>query len=257
MIRNPSSAKKLFGASFIVVIVAVIAIFMAILCVRTVDVGQVAVVTQFGTIKGVETAGLHVKSPFESYNYIDVTQQAVSNDYNAATKDNQSLTQTITAQVTVRPDSAESLYEKFKGSHMETLVMPSLADSFKSATASYTIEQVVANRGDLASKMLDEAKAKLDKYGIDLIAVDITNVELPAGYRESVEQRKIAEQARETAKVNQEKAAIEAKTREIEASSLSENNFKKMFFDSWNGELPQYLGSSNGLSLIMNGLENK
>jgi regulator of protease activity HflC (stomatin/prohibitin superfamily) len=243
------SKKGIFiGVGVLVVIVAVI---LSLMCVRSVGVGEVAVVTEFGSVQGVASSGLHLKSPTQDYNYIDISQQAVENDYSTATSDNQSLTQSITAQISVNADSAAELYSKFLGQHMDSLVAPMLADAFKSATAGYTIEQVVANRGDLASDMLTNAQKKLESYGINVISVEITNVDLPTDYKEAVAARKVAEQEKLTAQTKLETAQIDAETNKVTAESLSDANFKQMAIEKWNGELPQYLGDSNMLSLLI------
>lgn len=233
------------------VIVIIVGAVLSFLCVRTVDVGQVAVVTEFGSVKGVQTNGFHLKSPMEDYNYIDVTQQAVTNGYSTATSDNQSLSQTITAQVAVEPESAAGLYSKFLGGHMDNLVAPMLADAFKSATAGYSIEQVISNRGDLGNDMLDAAKAKLEPYGISVVSVEITNVELPDDYKAAVEARKVAEQQLQTAEVERQTAEVNAETNRITAESLSSENFTQMFIEKWDGQLPQYVGGEDGLSMIL------
>lgn len=220
------------------------------MCTAMVDVGEVAVVTELGVIKGVESNGFHFKSPLQQYNIIDVHQVAVSNVYSTATSDNQSLTQTITAQVAIDPEYVEDLYTKFKGSHMDTLVMPLLADAFKSATAGYSIEEVIANRGALGSDMLALAKAKLDPYGITVISVEVTNVELPEDYKNAVEARKVAEQERETAQVRMETATYEAETNRIISESLSDANLTKMMIEAWDGKLPLSVGESSAFDIF-------
>lgn len=240
---------KVFRGGIIGGIVVVILIILSLLCVRTVDVGKVAVVTEFGTVKGVQTSGFHIKSPIEDYVYIDVSQQAVSDTYSTATSDNQSLRQDITAQITVNPDSAAELYMTKLGSHMDTLVAPMLADAFKSATAGYTIEQVVSNRGDLGADMLAAAQAKLEPYGITVVSVEITNVYLPDEYASAVAARKVAEQDRQTAQVKLETAEIDAERNRVVAESLSDENFQQMFYEKWDGVLPLYMGDGGNVMI--------
>lgn len=95
-----------------VALAALVAIIVLVGCVAVVGTGQTAVVTRFGNVVGTEGQGIHLKLPVDRYNMIDVTQQQVTAEYSTATKDNQSLTQEITAQVVVKPDMAESLSEE-------------------------------------------------------------------------------------------------------------------------------------------------
>lgn len=225
-------------------------------CIAIVDTGRVAVVTRFGNVVGVEGQGIHLKAPIDAYNIIDVTQQQVTADYSTASRDNQSINQTITAQVVVSPDNVQELYTKFLGNHMDGIVRPVLADGFKSANAKFSLEETIEKRDQLSEAMLKAVQDRLSPYGISVVSVEINNVELPEEYKAAVERQKVAERDQVTAQVERETAEIDAEKNRILAESLDERNFQKMFIEKWDGHLPQYLGGDGSLDMLLPSVEN-
>lgn len=230
---------------------AVVALFLILSCVAVVNTGQVAVVTRFGNIVGFEGQGIHMKLPVDSYNIVDVTQQQVTSEYSTATKDNQSISQEITAQVSVNPESVEDLYQKFLGNHMEAIVDPILSDGFKSATAKFSLEDCITARDQLSAEMLSAVKERLAEYGINVVSVEVKNVNLPEEYKAAVERQKVAERDQVTAEVERQTAEINAETNRITAESLSDENFKQRFYEKWDGKLPTYMGGDGSLDMLL------
>ena len=242
-------------AFFIVIILA--------LCIRVVDTGEVAVVTRFGAIIGSQGEGLHLKTPLDEYHSIRVTQDQVEDIYYTATRDTQSIDQTIVTQVIVDPTKCEELYRKFKGNHIDGIVKPVLYDGFKSATASFTLEDAIAKRDELSTKMLGNVKATLEQYGIVIVSVEIKDVQIPEDYRRAVEEKKVAEQIRAKAETEKQTAIIkaeqelevkklEAEANKVVTESLTAEILQKMYLDKWDGKLPLYMageGDSMGLML--------
>lgn len=226
-------------------------LFVGLFCTATVGTGKVAVVTQFGNVTGVQGAGFYMKPPWYQYNEIDVTQQQVSAEYSTATKDNQSISQEVTAQIVVDPERAEELYVKFLGNHMDGIVKPVLSDGFKSANAKYSLEETIEKRDQLSADMLKAVQDRLEPYGINVVSVEINNVNLPDEYKAAVERQKVAERDQITAQVKNETAKTEADTNKVIAESLDERNFQKMFIEKWDGELPLYMGGDGSLDMLL------
>ncbi len=241
------------GRVIAVVVAAVLALAAIFTCVAVVGTGKVAVVTRFGNVVGTEGQGIHLKLPIDSYNTVDCTQQQVTADYSTASKDNQSITQQVTAQIVVDPERAEELYARFLGNHMEGIVAPVLSDGFKAANAKFTLEETIEKRDELSAEMLEAVQDRLEPYGIQVVSVEINNVTLPEEYKAAVERQKVAERDQVTAKVEQETAEIQAQTNKVLADSLDERNFRKMFIEKWDGVLPQYMGGGDSLSMLLPG----
>jgi regulator of protease activity HflC (stomatin/prohibitin superfamily) len=247
----------------IAVPIVIVIVLLLLLVIRTVDTGEVVVVTRFGEVVGMESEGLHTKSPFDEYHTILVTQQQIEETYFTATKDIQSIDQMIVTQFTIDATKASTLYQKFKGQHVDSIIKPVLYDGFKSATAAYTLEDAIAKRDELADRMYENTKDKLAPYGINIISVEIKEVTIPAEYAAAVEQRKIAEQTRlkaetekQTAIINAEKEfevkKLEAEANAVVTESLTPEILQKQYLDKWDGKLPTYMGGgSDPLTLMI------
>jgi regulator of protease activity HflC (stomatin/prohibitin superfamily) len=244
------------------IIVVIVIIIILAMTVRTVDTGEVAVVTQFGVVTGTEGAGIHIKSPLEEYHVISVKQEQVDEIYYTATKDTQSINQQIVTQLAVDPTSCKSLYEKFTGNHLEGIVKPVLYDGFKSATAAFTLEGAIAQRDALAAKMLENVKSKLEPYGIIVVSVEIKDVQIPEAFAQAVEDKKVAEQIQARAETEKLTAIIkaeqelevkklEAEANTIVTQTLSEQILRQQFITKWDGKLPLYSGNDGALNMLL------
>lgn len=249
--REVTGQKLCAGRIAAAAVLAVVVLVLLLKCISVVGTGQVAVVTRFGNVVGTEGQGIHMKLPVDSYHKIDCTQQQVTAEYSTASKDNQSVTQEITAQVVVDPERTEELYSKFLGNHMEGIVAPILSDGFKAANAKFTLEETIEKRDELSAEMLKAVQDRLEPYGIQVVSVEIKNVTLPDEYKAAVERQKVAERDQLTAKVEQETAEIQAQTNKVLADSLDERNFQKMFIEKWDGVLPKYMGGGGSLSMLL------
>ena len=259
-----NNKASLFGKKMgVTIAVAVFIVVVLLLCIRVVDTGEVAVVTRFGAVVGSEGAGLHFKSPIDEYHTIRVTQDQVEEIYYTATKDTQSIDQTIVTQVIVDAMRCEELYQKFKGNHIDGIVKPVLYDGFKSATAGFTLEDAIAKRDELSAKMLGNVKATLEQYGINIVSVEIKDVQIPEDYRRAVEEKKVAEQIRARTEIEKQTAIIkaeqelevkklEAEANRVVTESLTSEILRKMYLDKWDGRLPLYMGGEgDGLNLLL------
>ena len=248
---------------FVLIPIIVVATLILSMCIRIVDTSEVAVVTLFGEVQGSVGEGIHFKSPFEEYHNVMITQQQIEDVYYTATRDIQAIDQQIVTQVIVDPSQVEALYRLFKGNHLEGIVQPILYDGFKSATASFTLEEAIANRDQLSDKMLQNVKTSLSAYGINVVSVEIKDVQIPEDYRLAVEQRKVAEQTKQKAEIEKETAIIRAEqeleVRKLEAEaniimteSLTEVILRKMYLEKWDGRLPSTLvGDTAGIDMIL------
>ena len=268
---NASENGKRKSVGLGVVIVIIIAIIILLLAtIRTVDTGEVAVVTRFGVITGSQGAGIYLKSPLDEYHIISVTQNQVEDIYYTATKDTQSVNQQIVTQVSVDPARCEELYRKFTGNHLDGIIKPVLYDGFKSATAGYTLEGAIAQRDGLAAQMLANVKSRLEPYGINVVSVEIKDVQIPEAYAKAVEEKKTAEQIKLRTEIEKETAIIkanqeleirrlEAEAKKLEADvnetisqTLTDEVLRKMYLDKWDGKLPVYMsGDSGGINMLL------
>ena len=132
----------------------------------------------------------------------------------------------------------------------------------QSTIAKYTIEEFVSMRATISSEIFRELQDDFMAYGLNVSNVSIVNHDFSDEYERAVEEKKIAEQAVQKAKSEQEKLSViaenkvklaeyalkekelQAKANAIESNSLTPQLLKKMMIEKWNGELPKVQGNS-------------
>ena len=105
-------------------------------------------------------------------------------------------------------------------------------------------------------------------YGMSVNNVSIINHDFSDEYEKAIEQKKVAEQAVERAKAEQQKILIEyenkvkvaelelkereirAKANAIESQTLTPQLLKKMAIEKWDGHLPKVQGETNSFIKI-------
>ena len=245
--KDFSKSKKIIN----ITLATIFATILILSSIKTVGTGEIAVITRFGNVKGVETSGLHFKIPFiTKYNIIKISQQKIDGHYSTSTKDMQTISQNITIQYVVNLDKAKELYTKFLGNHEQNIISPSIAEVVQSVTSGYTIEEFVSKRMEISEFMEEKAKSKLEGYGITIVSIDITDHDFSDAYEQAVEAKKIAEQNVEKAEFEKKQAVIEAETNKIKSNAIDANIKYMEFLKKWDGKLPQYVGEG-GLDLVI------
>lgn len=229
-------------------ILLAIVLLLAGLGFHTVGTGKIGIVVSFGKVVGVEESGLIWRMPiFNNVRTMKVTQTKVDGIYSTSTRDMQTVQQSISIQYSLDVSKSIELYRKFLNNHEAGIILPSVAEAIQSSTAEYTIEELVGKRNELAEKMLTKVREKLDDYGINIIAIDITDHDFSDSYEAAVEAKKVAEQQTLQAKQELEKAKIQAEINQELSKSYDDNVKFKMFLERWDGKLPTYMGGDNEL----------
>lgn len=220
--------------------------------IRTIKPSQVGVVVRFGNITSVQESGITWQLPlFTRIVAIDTSQKKVDGVYSTSTKDMQTTQEFVTTQYVVDVSKAKDLYKSFLGNHEESIIKPILASVVQDGVSELSIEELVSNRVELATRMTDSAKELLEPYGIRVISMQITDHDFSDSYESAVEAKKVAEQKVLTAKQEQEAAKINSETNKIMSQSYDENVKFKMFLEKWDGKLPTYMAGDNEMLNIL------
>lgn len=250
----------------------VVFVFLAI-CVSscyTVDTGEVAVISTFGKITRIDGEGLHFKTPFvQTKDFIETRQKTylfskteeMDTTLEVSTKDMQSIRIELTVQAGI--NDPERLYRAFRNKHESRLVRPRSKEVVQATIAKYTIEEFVSKRAEISRIINRDIAENLAEYGMLVSNVSIINHDFSMEYEKAIESKKVAEQAVEKAKAEQQKLIVEAenkvklaeyrlkekelqaKSNYVESASLTPQLIEKMKIEKWNGHLPQVQGSSS------------
>jgi transporter, stomatin/podocin/band 7/nephrosis.2/SPFH family len=265
---TPKTLVKTVIIALVVVIVASVGLTNC----YTVKTGEVAVISTFGKLDRIENEGLHFKIPFiQSKDFIETREKTyifgrteeMDTTLEVSTKDMQTIRLEFTVQANV--SDAEKLYRAFGLKFEWRFIRPRVNEIVQSTIAKYTIEEFVSKRAVISSEIFRDLQDDFAEYGLNVSNVSIVNHDFSDEYEKAVEEKKIAEQAVQKAKSEQEKLAIvaenkvklaeyalkekelQAKANSIESNSLTPQLLKKMMIEKWNGELPKVQGNSSNL----------
>jgi regulator of protease activity HflC (stomatin/prohibitin superfamily) len=215
-------------------------------------------------------AGLHWKVPFiDTIQQINVQVQKVQATSNSATKDLQTVEATVALNYSLKAWEVVNLYKTIGDEDMiaDKVIQPAAYEAVKAVTAQYTAEELISKRANVSADMIKIITEKLDKIGIQVVAVNIVNFKFSEAFDNAIENKVKAEQEALTAKnklesikfeaqqkIEQSKA--EAETIKIQANAIREQGgaeyIQLKWIEKWNGQLPTTNLGAGGNGLILN-----
>ena len=101
---------------------------------------------------------------------------------------------------------------------------------------------------------MEDLQSKVDKYGITIDNFNITNLSFSEEYSKAIEDKQVAEQKLEKAKLDAESKLVEAqatkKANDLLKQSLTDNLIAKEFINKWDGKLPSSYAGKDILSIF-------
>lgn len=266
------TSNKKIGRIIAIALVAVVVIFIVANCFTIVDAGHTGVVVTLGKVnEGVLNEGMHVKAPFvQKVVKIDnrIVKLEVSTE--AFSKDLQTVSTTLAINYRVDSAKSYSLYKNIGANYEAVLVTPAVNEVLKAITAKYTAEESVTNRSLISEGLVVGLNEKLNASGLYITDVNIINFDFSEAFINAIEEKQVAQQQllkaeteKQTAITNAEaeaeatmiKAEAEAEANKKIKASLDDNVIRSKFYEKWNGELPQAMGSDSVITSIDGGNE--
>lgn len=250
-------------------IVGVILILITItLCnsISTIPTGYVGIKTRFGKVQeSVIEEGFNFKVPFiEKIVKIDCKTQKYEVNTEASSKDLQKVQNIrVVVNYSVDKTKANQLYKNIGNNYQTILIEPAILESIKQGMSQYTAEELITKRNEVSNIIMNLLKEKLEKDGILVSALNITDLSFSKEFDEAVEQKQIVEQETEKAKYELEKAKVEnekkienakadaevmkQQNKEItnEYLKLKELEIQQKIIEKWNGQLPTTMMNDN------------
>jgi len=213
-------------ARWIVILVVVAMLFSAFWPFRTVPTGSRGVLTQFGAIKGIESEGLVIVPPWQSLNLFSIRAEAAHIDKaTGSTSDTQPVDTDLTVRYSIMPDRVSEVYEKYShNGDLQSYVQTATQEVFKAVTAKYTAPDLIAKRAQVSNDILELLRAKLEKYGAQVINIDMRNFSFSESYMKAINDKVTQEQLRLAAENKVKTVEAEQKQKvavaEAEANAL-------------------------------------
>lgn len=260
------NSKKIIKIIVIVLAIIIVGVVGAN-CLVIVDAGHTGVVVTLGKVnEDVLTEGMHIKAPFVQ-NVVKIDNRIVKLEVEteAFSKDLQTVSTTLAINYRVDSAKSYSLYKNIGASYENVLVVPAVNEVLKAITAKYTAEQSVTNRSLISDGLIEGLNEKLNSSGLYVTDVNIINFDFSEAFITAIEEKQVAQQKllkaeteKQTAITNAE-AKAESKKIQAEAeaeankkikASLNDDVLKAKFYEKWNGELPQAMGSESVITNI-------
>lgn len=260
-----TKAKKV-SKIFLIAVAIIFAIIVLSNCFTIVDAGHTGVVVTLGKVnEGVLQEGFHLKAPFvQKIVKIDNRIVKLEVDTEAFSKDLQTVETTLAINYRVDTSKSYSIYKNIGAQYEDVLVVPAVNEVLKAITAQYTAEESVTNRSLISDGLIAGLNDKLNSIGLFVTDVNIINFDFSEAFITAIEEKQVAQQQllkaeteKQTAITNAEaeaettriKAEAEAEANNKIRASLNDDIIRSKFYEKWNGELPQAMGSD---SLITN-----
>ena len=238
VVRNASKKSVVFAIIGVILLVTLLSSFQII------ESGEVGLKIRFGKI--VDTSlneGLNLKIPYiESIQKVNIKVQKVEIPAESSTKDMQIINTTIAVNYRVDSKKASNLYRTVGNTYETTVLVPAIQESIKSAIANYNAEEITTKRSEVSKNCLTALQSKVEKYGIVIEDLNLTNFNFSAEYTRAIEEKQVAEQNLEKAKLEAEAKIVEAeatkKANDLMKQSLTDELIAKQFIEKWDGKLP-------------------
>ncbi len=269
--KKPEGSGKGIGVLVLIGIIIVLVLIIAFNSFSVVNEGFIGVKYQFGKIVDSNlSAGLNFHIPFiEEIEQVDTREQIYSVSTDAYTSDTQTVN-SLQLKVNYYYDSTQlsEIIRSIGISNVETkLLVPNVAKIAKDEIGKVQAEVLVQNRSDVQNAIFESLRDTLAGNGIIVTAFAIENLSFDDAFEQSIQAKVIAAQdalkmqnktaeKEEEAKQQVIAAEADAQSQKIKADAeayaievvqkqiaQSPNYIEYLKISSWNGVLPQAIGT--------------
>lgn len=258
-------------------------------CWTFIPTGFTAIPVTFGKVGNTTyEAGPHLIGPFTNIIKMDNREQRNEFEFLAFSKDLQEVAIRGSVNYSIDKGTAMDLYRTVGVDYVKILLSPQLVEDTKVVFASYSAEQLIAQRAALSTQIEEMLRPQVGEKGIQIINVNIADIDFSDAYTESIEAKQVATQNALRAKTEQDqktmetqaaadraaieaqanadvarieaeaeadvirmKAAAEAEANEKIAASITEELADYRFKQLWNGVAPKVIVAGDSGDMMM------
>lgn len=251
--------------SVVIALVVIVLLFMFSPFTQ-IPAGHRGVVTTFGKVKEeVLGEGLHFIVPFVNVVHkIDVRLQKAEGDGEAASKDLQTIHTRVALNYHLAPERVAITFRDIGGPQEvdSRIIVPSVQEAVKAATAQYTAEELITKRSDVRDRIRGFLTERLNKHGIEIDEFSVVNFQFSQSFNEAIEAKTTAEQLKLKAERDLQRIRVEAEQKVAQAKAeaeslklqkqeitpelikLREIEAQRLAIEKWNGILPSVTGGA-------------
>ena len=272
-IRDGKAEKKKVSKGAVVASFLVPVLLMTgIASTAQVNTGEIGVMTRFGKVTGQELhEGFHFKNPFEVAHIYNVQVQKKEVDAAAASKDLQDVKAHLVINYELEAGKVSEIHRTVGENYEDKVIDNAIQESVKASTAKFDATQMITDRPAVKAEAYNALKDRLQKYGILVRDLSVTNLEFSPEFTKAIESKQVAQQEAQRAVFIKEKATQEAAAAIEQAKGQSESQrllsetasaqsielkrleVQRAAIEKWNGQLPTTsLGSDSNFLLNLN-----
>ena len=269
------ASRPLFRNVGIPVVIAVVmfVLLSVFLSATTVQAGYVGVVLTFGRVEpGVLQPGFHFVIPI-AQKIVQIDTRVLPHEFkeiDAASKELQTVKLTGTMNYHLEPSRAGELYQTVGLDFANKVIDPAFNDFIKEVVPQYPVTAILAKRDEIRAKAKERLGNNLQRYGIVVDDIYISNISFSEDYQAAIEQKQTAQQKVETEQqilrqkeIQAEQAVVEAKGKAdaavaaaegeakantVRAASITPQLIEYLRWTRWDGRLPMV--TSNATPLV-------
>lgn len=236
-----------------------------------ISAGERGVVLRLGEVSKVLSEGIHWVTPLmDSVKKMDVMTKKEEVTASSASKDLQLVTTKVAVNYNLEADKVGDIYKNLRYNYVEVVIIPTIQESVKAATAKYTAEELITKREMVKQDMVTAMKERMAGSFITVTNVSITDFDFSAEFNKSIEAKVKAEQDAQTAKNKLEQVKFEAQqtieTAKAQAESIKiqaaavtsqggADYVKLQWIKAWESggaKVPTFITSDNSSGFIYN-----
>lgn len=223
--------------------------------------GNRGVVVLLGNVQDrILEPGFNTVNPMAHVKDINVQMQKANIKGDAASKDLQHVSTTLTVNFALDPKRVAQLYSNVGLDYEAKLLDGTAQDAFKGITAQYTAEELITKREMVRAGIRDALTAKVSHLSTGAVIVDdvfITNFDFSKEFNDAIEAKQSASQRAQKAQQDLIRIKIEAEQNvatakgnaeaiKIQAEAIQAQGgqayVQLQAINKWNGALPYYTG---------------
>lgn len=187
--------------------------------------GHRGIKTRFSEAVGVTTQGFQFKLPFiESIHPLSVMAEGLEiKNAEGATKDTQPVHTTLVVRYRKKDKDILNIYTEWaKDGNLDNYVYSGTLEAFKAVTAKYDATELISKRNEVSVSITNAIASKVEKYGIEVLNVDMTQFTFSGDYMKAISQ-KVTEEQQKLAEINKlERIKVEQQQKVVNAQAEAE-----------------------------------
>ena len=173
----------------------------------------------------IKSEGLAVIAPWNQMITYMVKEQTREETMDVLDKNSMSINMDITVRFNPIYDRIGELHQKFGANYINVLVIPEVRSVVRSVTGRYTAEELFSTkRAEVEDLIAAETSQVLKDNNIELRALLIRSIQLPAQIKAAIENKLQQEQEALAYQFKLDKERSEAERRKIEAEGIAKYN---------------------------------